>query len=187
VIFHGVAAGDKDGHYFWEVVASRRIMLALGQMPDGLRVPAETWLAASPLTMDEVLHRPAGQDEPQGRAFVHHVGGWTVAAWWDRSADTRAGSFAAFFVEMAGASLGDVVELAARAFPAELSRMYTPYRVVPSQGGAIATAEDASAWAEQTEAEAVVRGFQTTMDNLPPNVCRRVLSLLGAKALRGLP
>ena len=57
---------------------------------------------------------------------LHHVAGWTVAAWWDRSADTRINSNAA--VVMQGTHTWEAMLAAAReAFPRELARMEARY------------------------------------------------------------
>lgn len=64
--------------------------------------------------------------ERQGQARLHHVEGWTIIAWWDRSGSNRPGSNVAFFVQ--GEHTFERALLYARErFPDEIRRMESSY------------------------------------------------------------
>lgn len=63
-----------------------------------------------------------GDAQPVGLARLHHVEGWTVLAWWDRSGDPRAGSNSAF-VAPGIHTAATLRKLGADAFPAVWRRI----------------------------------------------------------------
>lgn len=58
---------------------------------------------------------PQGE-EVEGLALVHHLSGWTILAFWDRSGDQRRGSNSAFVIR-GELSFIEAVEAAREAFP----------------------------------------------------------------------
>jgi len=64
-------------------------------------------------------------------AYLHHVAGWTVVAWWDRSEDDRHGSNAVFLAPGEHA-FEAMLDLARKAFPREMERMEKAYAIRPS-------------------------------------------------------
>lgn len=97
----------RVGHHLWA--------------PGGLHVPhARVPDALRPNRLDGVL-APKDERQLERRARLHHIDGWTVVAWWDRSVDTRMGSNSAFL--MRGTHDFHAVLLAAgEAFPELLPR-----------------------------------------------------------------
>lgn len=70
------------------------------------------------------VYAPRGP-EVQGRYAAHHVHGWTLVGWWDRSVDHRPGSNSLFLVEgvrWAPAALA----VAGCAFPSVVARQQAP-------------------------------------------------------------
>lgn len=47
---------------------------------------------------DRTHWRGDEEHQPEGRARLHHIDGWTVLAFWDRSVDDRFGSNSAFLL-----------------------------------------------------------------------------------------
>ncbi len=70
--------------------------------------------------------------QTEGRAALHHVDGWTVLAFWDRSVDRRHGSHSTFVAEGAH-DFAAMVAIARARFP----RVWGRYRfeVRPRAGG----------------------------------------------------
>ncbi len=60
--------------------------------------------------------------QPQGVARLHHVEGWSVLAWWDRTGDHRGGSNSAF-VARGTLTAEALAQLGAEAFPAVWARV----------------------------------------------------------------
>lgn len=115
LLFFGVRAGDTAGHV---LCCADRLCLRPETLPAPLRPFDARWCST-------------GADDPQREGIVrlHHVAGWTIAAWWDRSADTRLNSNAALV--MRGAHTWEVLLAAAReAFPREVARMEGRYALV---------------------------------------------------------
>lgn len=73
------------------------------------------------------------KDETQGRALLHHKGGWTALAFWDRSVDTRPGSNSAFLAD-GDFNFDAMVEKAKASFPQVWERF--PFEVVPASASA---------------------------------------------------
>lgn len=112
VLFFGVRAGDAAGHV---LCRADRLCLRRETLPAPLRPFDARWCST-------------GDRDPQRQGIVrlHHVAGWTVAAWWDRSADTRPNSNAALVAE--GTHTWEAILTAAReAFPREIARMEARY------------------------------------------------------------
>lgn len=94
--------------------------------------------AVSPRDLHDSLNRPDGTltpylvrrrggyieatKQPQGHARLHHLWGWSVVAWWDRTGDRRLGSNSAFLVEHPKLSFDEVITLGAKAFPSVWQR-----------------------------------------------------------------
>jgi hypothetical protein len=66
----------------------------------------------------------------EGEAALHHVGGWTILAFWDRSVDSRMGCNSAFLLR-GEATFGEMVELSRREWPEVWSRF--TFRVVEAK------------------------------------------------------
>lgn len=116
-LFFGVRAGDAAGHV---LCGADRLCLHPDTLPARLRPFDARWCST-------------GASDPQREGIVrlHHVAGWTIAAWWDRSADTRPNSNAALVAE--GTHSWEVMLAAAReAFPREIARMEARYALVLS-------------------------------------------------------
>ncbi|KKK59900.1 hypothetical protein LCGC14_3029730 [marine sediment metagenome] len=64
---------------------------------------------------------PEGRPEVEGVARLHHVKGWTVLAFWDRSGDSRGKSNAAFLAE-GGHSFDDLLAAARKQHPGIFQR-----------------------------------------------------------------
>lgn len=111
-LFFGVRAGDAAGHV---LCRADRLCLRPETLPAALRPFDARWCSTG-----------ASDPQPEGIVRLHHVVGWTVAAWWDRSADTRINSNAA--VVMQGTHTWEAMLAAAReAFPREIARMEARY------------------------------------------------------------
>lgn len=72
---------------------------------------------------------PADPQQREGRARLHHLDGWTVVAWWDRSADKRMDSNSALLVHGTH-SFAAVLLTAGDAFP-ELLPRFADLELVP--------------------------------------------------------
>ena len=68
------------------------------------------------------------EHQPEGQARLHHLGGWTVLAFWDRSADLRFGANSAFLAEGTHTAQ-QMVELAEQTFPRVWARITGAFRV----------------------------------------------------------
>ena len=145
VLFFGVRAGSRAGHYLTAPNGYAGESELLRDLPAALRRIDSVWCWPVPRTPEEVGNPQYGRDETEGRGFVHYVDGWTVIAWWDRSADARGGCNAAFLVR--GRHVWtDALTLARAAFPSELARMEAHYTIglagadLPPDGTASAAA-----------------------------------------------
>lgn len=70
---------------------------------------------------------PEGQ-QSEGVARLHHLRGWTVLAFWDRSADSRGNSHSTFLAD-GQHEFEEMVALAKEAFPAVWARFgFTPQK-----------------------------------------------------------
>jgi hypothetical protein len=115
VLFFGCVGFGTAGHFLrapgWRHVPSRCV-------PDSLQ----------PTRLDGQL-APKDPHQREGRARLHHLDGWTVVAWWDRSVDTRMNSNSALLVRGTH-SFAAVLLAAADAFP-ELLPRFGLLRLVP--------------------------------------------------------
>ncbi len=117
ILFFG--AWDRPGHYYWlpgrrSAETSRLLPASLaGGKIDGRLAPQKR----EPRYPNRLL-------ETEGEAAVHHIEGWTVVAWWDRSVDRRGMSNSALL--MRGTHTMSAVFLeAADKFPELLPRFAT--------------------------------------------------------------
>ena len=69
--------------------------------------------------------------EAEGLALLHHVEGWTILAFWDRSGDQRWGSHSTYLAK-GEHDFAEMVRLAREAFPAVWARY--GFEVVESMG-----------------------------------------------------
>jgi hypothetical protein len=60
--------------------------------------------------------------EVQGEACLHHVDGWTILSFWDRSVDRRGCSNSSFVV-LGTWTMDDVLDVARTKFPSVLNRI----------------------------------------------------------------
>lgn len=67
-------------------------------------------------------------DQEQGLGRLHHVAGWTVLAFWDRSGDTRGSSNSAFLAE-GELSFEEMRDLAQEHFPSIWTRITNAFTV----------------------------------------------------------
>ena len=118
---------DGPGHFLWST--DGRTFRRNEPLPPSLRRLDGT-LCGDPALADhggrrsgEPLYWPATERrQPQGVARLHHVDGWTVLAWWDRSGDSRGGSNSAFVAE-GTLGAGVIATLGAVAFPGIWARI----------------------------------------------------------------
>lgn len=135
MFFFGVAADTRAGHYLhipggapWH--QARHPPSRVEQMlPPALRRIDGVWTRATPRTPAENSSIPFEEaNGEQGRAFLHYVEGWTVAAWWDRSADPR-GACNANFLAPGRRTFEQMLTLAREHFPREMERMEKAYTI----------------------------------------------------------
>lgn len=116
-------AWGAPGHYLWS--PSGRIVLRVhAQLP---------WASIDgALAGDPTLRRSLGywseNNQPEGVARLHHLGGWTALAFWDRSGDHRTGSNSVLFAR----GLHTAAEMAAlfeQHFPAVWQRITSRFQV----------------------------------------------------------
>jgi hypothetical protein len=103
----------EPGHYLWENMHMRNSEL-FRQQPWGPR-------------LDGYIHGSTVRDMtlyiPEGRAWLHHLNGWTLLSFWDHSVDTRPGSNSAFIAE--GTFTFDEMVMAAKAHWPEVWKRFT--------------------------------------------------------------
>lgn len=129
LLFFGVVTGHGAGHHLWASSPMRWVPPTA--LPLALQRLDAVWTAPSPRSPDQVRDRWRERGpETEGMAYLHHVEGWTVVAWWDRSEDHRGGSNAAFLARGTH-TLDAMLALARRAFPREMRRMEASYTIRP--------------------------------------------------------
>lgn len=129
LLFFGVPTGHGAGHHLWASSPMRWVPPTA--LPLALRRLDAVWTAPAPRSFEQVRDRWRERDEEvQGVAWLHHVEGWTVVAWWDRSEDDRHGSNAVFLAPGEHA-FGEMLDLARKAFPREMERMERAYAIRP--------------------------------------------------------
>lgn len=72
---------------------------------------------------------PHPRPEVEGECALHHVEGWTVLAWWDRSVDRRSGSNSAI-VTKGTYDFTTMLEIGKAQFPSVMSRQRQPLTLV---------------------------------------------------------
>lgn len=172
VLFFGVRAGERAGHYLHAsggYVAEHKLEALL---PEPLRRLDGVWCHPRPMTREEIRSGAyARGDDTQGRAYIHHVEGWTVVSWWDRSADPRGGCCAAFAAE-GRRPFAHMLAFARANFPREMARMEAAYPVALA-GADLATDSD----------DAAADAFLVTFETLHPTVQSLVLQRLRTRRL----
>jgi hypothetical protein len=68
---------------------------------------------------------PGSVQQAEGKANLHHVDGWTILSFWDRSGDKRGNSNSNFVVRGIW-TLEDVLDAARAKFPDVMNRMKFP-------------------------------------------------------------
>ena len=126
--------GPEKGH-FWFLTRGRCIYREPGGMPRSLTSRIDCGLCPNTPPPDD----PYGNAGPQnqGEALLHHIEGWTVLAFWDRTVDHRGNSNSAFVVRgdydfdaMLGVMRERFPEIAAR-----LDAAGVEVRLAPGSGG----------------------------------------------------
>lgn len=84
---------------------------------------------ALPFTAAQLDTLMCPKPERVGAAALHHVRGWTVLAWWDRSVDTRPGSNSAIFT-CGEHDFGSMLRLLNDRFPTVAARQLVPITLV---------------------------------------------------------
>ena len=101
----------EPGHYLY---SPRSGMLPHATLPARIRARIDGGFCCAALPGADYDERKAA--EAEGLALLHHVEGWTVLAFWDRSGDSRYGSHSTF---LAQGTLGfdAMVAMARESFP----------------------------------------------------------------------
>lgn len=128
LVFHGVLTGHRAGHHYTESsVSGRQFSCNERTMPPDVARDGGSFARLVPWTREQAKYPPR-EEQPEGRAFMHHICGWTIIAWWDRSEDTRGGCSAAFFAE-GRRPFARMMALARERFPREMARMDAAYTI----------------------------------------------------------
>lgn len=178
VIFHGVLTGHRAGHYFNESVGGRIVSANERTMPYEVARDGGTFARLVPWTREEAKY-PKREEQPEGRAFMHFLCGWTIVAWWDRSEDTRGGCSAAFFAE-GRRPFARMMALAREHFPREMARMDAAYHVGLA-GPDVLTDEEVDR--AESDASAFLAERQAAYDALRPAVRELVARALAGRTL----
>lgn len=131
VVYFGVRAPHL-GHYFYcpDLHApqhERSIALPRELLAGGFDA---RWCHAEPLPAKGHL-RVAQRSQVEGVVHLHRAHGWTIAAWWDRSGDSRPGSNAAVIVR-GQVDYATAMARGREAFPHEFARMEAVYCFAPA-------------------------------------------------------
>lgn len=119
VFYHGCIG--ESGHFLW--VSDVRYARSSDLPSDWPKEFGSGYMPGAALDATYCPKAPKGTYvEPQGLAALHHVGGWTVLAAWDRTVDSRGRSNSVFVVR-GEHNFGETCRLAAKAFPAVWARM----------------------------------------------------------------
>lgn len=106
IFYFGCESAQREGHYLFA---------------PGMRSAREYDIPGWPWEWGALdgAYAPKGTGQREGEARVIHHEGWTVLAMWDRSADTRGNSNAAFVArdDTASLSFNHMVALARENFP----------------------------------------------------------------------
>ncbi len=120
---------DDAGHYLWAPGMWRLTSSEERSLP----IPLRSGVLDSG-------YCPPDADQIQGRALLHRVHGYTVIAFWDRTADSRSGSNSAF-VLFGTLSFWEAVDKAKESFPEVFERLKGTAVLVP-----VIYREDGSIW-----------------------------------------
>lgn len=131
-VYFGVRSPGK-GHYFYlpdyaEPQRERFTPLPRELLAGGFDA---RWCRAQPLPASGHAH--AGETQTEGVVYLHHAHGWTIAAWWDRTGDSRPGSNAAVIVR-GRVDYATAMARGREAFPREFARMEAAYCFAPAAG-----------------------------------------------------
>jgi hypothetical protein len=108
VLYFGVWRPGISGHHLYDAEGRTVSLAAVG-------LPISSAKLDSGLCPALEGESPA-EREPEGLAAIHHIAGWTVLAFWDRSGDRRYGSHSTFVMEDTLA-FEDAVALARAHYP----------------------------------------------------------------------
>lgn len=89
-LYFGCSRDARAGHFLW-AADGRTSARLVGATPE-----EREWFRAFEHTLD-CTYAPRGS-QVQGRALRHHVHGWTIVAWWDRTVDSRGNSNSAVLI-----------------------------------------------------------------------------------------
>lgn len=118
VLFFG-CHGSK-GHYLWTEDRRRHLTARPGEEYGYVGSQGEgTWIPMGWKKLDGAFPPRPGK---QGEASLHHVGDWTVIAWWDYSVDDRGGSNANFLIEQPNLDFDTALALARDRWPEVFAR-----------------------------------------------------------------
>jgi hypothetical protein len=131
--FYGVLGSSDAGHHPY--VSDGESVRFTGREAGPFRnVEIDgVWCQREPWPAGEASSRGSRDPQAEGVAYVHHVRGWTIASWWDRSADKRRGSCAVFLAEGAH-DLAAMLAAARDLYPSTMARIEARYTI--RDGGA---------------------------------------------------
>ena len=112
--FYHFGCQDRAGHYLFAASGSLKrdyYDIPVAKLDGGLCPKADPW------------GKPG---QVQGQALLHHISGWTIVSFWDRSIDTRPGSNSSFLAEAADLTFDQMMQLANRHFPKVVGRFKFP-------------------------------------------------------------
>lgn len=112
--------GREPGHHLWEP-GRDRMRRFREAVPGELPGPWD-WC-----DLDGGLCPDRQGRHPQGVARLHHCGGWTALAFWDRSVDRRPGSCSVFLASGTW-SFEEMLGWCSRGFPQVFDRLRVPLR-----------------------------------------------------------
>ena len=116
-LYFGCWSKENKGHYAW-------------LYPDKIctyRDDVRGILPFKAFILDSLLKDTSS---PQSRAQLSHIGNWTVITMGDYSADSRGGSTASFVAE-GKYNLNEMVELAYKFFPEQITRIEAVAKILP--------------------------------------------------------
>lgn len=112
-----------DKYFFgcWTGSVGHYLHNPVGRHMHGDRLPVDFPLTATP----DACFLPPGRPEEQGVVRLWWTHGWVVAAWWDRTVDTRPRSNAAFIMRSDG---GETFEMIFRDFETAFPEIAARYK-----------------------------------------------------------
>lgn len=130
----GFATRDKDGrvtypprapraYYFgvWKGAGGHLLRDVEGMPVDMRALPIQFRLSRLDGGFLPSVDASPDERQPEGLAAIHHLAGWTVVSFFDRSGDARYGSHSTFLLE-GTLAFEDAVETARAAFPSVWAR-----------------------------------------------------------------